>query len=64
MTATLDMRLAPDQIAAVRKKAERLLESLDCYDYGIDEWIHLEDVHIMIQSMAKELGYTVRREMP
>ncbi len=62
MTTTLDMRLSDKQITAITLKAIRLVESLHYYDDDEDAIMHLRDAHEQFQAIAKEMGYSVRRE--
>ena len=62
MTTTLDMRLDPRQIAIIALKSERMVESLMFYDEDKDAIMHLRDAHEQFQAIAKEMGYSVRRE--
>jgi len=62
MTTTLDMRLTSHQCAVIATKADRMIESLTFYDEDKDAIMHLRDAHEQFQAIAKEMGYSVRRE--
>ncbi len=62
MTTTLDMRLTDEQMDRISMMAVRMLESLLFYSEDKDAMMHLSDAHEQFQAIAKEMGYSVRRE--